>query len=154
MFHDVRVTVTQKTVATKCPGPKMAFRAPKCSVAASKRWCHYSHRLLSAKRRGVGSGEKNSTSAVLLETFLDRYKGSFFTDLARARIEEIKRAEQPTKAQEPLAIMRHPAKGTEPTTVAALLKPAAPLQQPLSLGLSRRGIGIGSLDRRCWEIER
>jgi len=30
--------------------------------------------------------------------------------------------------------MRYPAKGTEPTTVAALPKPAAPLQQPLSLG--------------------
>src|SRR5262245_28926772 len=112
MFHNVRVAVVDKTKGDQVPWTEDGIQrrqrvlfGGEAKVAPSLQPTPLAPvRLSESAEAWVAT--KDSTSTAVLEAFIARYKDTFYVELARARIEEIKKSQvtSSTSKQQPTAM--------------------------------------------------
>ena len=86
MFHRVRVSVDRKTAGEQVPWIEDGIRRRDRVLFGGK----IKHAPTAIEAERAWAQIKDATDTALLEAFVTRYKGSFYAELARSRIAELK----------------------------------------------------------------
>ena len=102
MFHNVRVAVMDKTNRDQVPWTEDGIQRRQRVLFGGD--AKVTPPSLAAPMRLSEAAEawdraKDATSIVVLEAFIVRYKDTFYADLARARVDDLRKGTQPTPTQ-------------------------------------------------------
>jgi hypothetical protein len=93
MFHNVRVAVVDKTKGDQVPWTEDGIQRRQRVLFGGEAKAPPSSPLRLSEAAEAWDRAKDGTSVPLLEAFIARYKDTFYADLARARIADLKKKE-------------------------------------------------------------